>query len=66
MFVLSLMFDFFKLFFIELGKYISHVEGKLKEQSNDLHETEKKLKLTETELKFSEEAKLELNYKVSF
>ena len=36
----------------------------MKEQSNNLHEVEKQLTLTETELKFAEQAKLELNQKV--
>ena len=42
------------------------MEEKVKQQSNDLHEIEKKLKLAETELNFAEETRKEVNQKVMF
>lgn len=50
----------------ETSRRILQMEEKVKQQSNDLHEIEKKLKLAETELNFAEETRKEVNQKVMF
>lgn len=49
---------------LETTRRVLQIEETLKDQGNDLHEIEKKLKLAETELKFAEETRMELNLKV--